>query len=241
MIRALASIVGASLQELSMNGGTDTADILGGYEQQDHNRRISQLASEIQQQIHKVLGGSRSPLDTQLCKIIELVSMLPCSGKDAPLLYTDIRTALHVLDLRNSELSDKLTHCVDLLAKTASESGSGKFLWHDGILIDALIRGDWIILENANLCNPSVLDRLNSLLEPAGSLVLHESPSVNGEPRVIRPHPNFRLFLTVDPRYGELSRAMRNRAVEVAIDRHENGFGHGTFVTKQSDDRYVSG
>lgn len=32
---------------------------------------------------------------------------------------------------------------------------------------------------------------------------------------MLHAHPNFRMFLTVDPRYGEISRAMRNRGVEV--------------------------
>lgn len=42
------------------------------------------------------------------------------------------------------------------------------------------------------------------------------SPSTSRH-RVIRPHPNFRLFLTADPSCGEVSRAMRNRCVEVCL------------------------
>lgn len=80
----------------------------------------------------------------------------------------------------------------------------------------------------------SVLDRLNPLLEPDGALPLTECGTfpADGEPnvnvpssssssssshRVIRPHPNFRLFLTADPSCGEVSRAMRNRCVEVSL------------------------
>jgi midasin len=98
------------------------------------------------------------------------------------------------------------------------------------VLIDALTKGSWIILENANLCNPSVLDRLNSLLEPNGFLVLHECTDASGAPRIIVPHQNFRLFITMDPRYGELSRAMRNRAVEVAVHyRPDRMISNGKF------------
>jgi len=32
---------------------------------------------------------------------------------------------------------------------------------------------------------------------------------------VLHPHPQFRMFLTVNPTYGEVSRAMRNRGVEI--------------------------
>lgn len=43
------------------------------------------------------------------------------------------------------------------------------------------------------------------------------SPPAASSHRVIRPHPNFRLFLTADPSCGEVSRAMRNRCVEVCL------------------------
>ena len=92
-----------------------------------------------------------------------------------------------------------------------------KFEWIDGVLVDALQEGKWLVLDNANLCNPSVLDRLNSLLEPNGVLTVNERSNADGSPRVIVPHPDFRIFLTVNPRYGELSRAMRNRAVELYL------------------------
>jgi midasin (ATPase involved in ribosome maturation) len=34
---------------------------------------------------------------------------------------------------------------------------------------------------------------------------------------VVRPHREFRLFLAMDPRHGEVSRAMRNRGVELYL------------------------
>lgn len=71
----------------------------------------------------------------------------------------------------------------------------------DGALTQAIQRGQWVLLDSANLCNPTVLDRLNPMLEPGGQLYLNECGTVNGQPRVIQPHPNFRLFLALDPRY----------------------------------------
>ena len=72
-----------------------------------------------------------------------------------------------------------------------------------------------MLLENANLCSPTVLDRLNPLLEIGGTLLVSECGMRDGEPRVITAHPGFRLFLALDPRRGDVSRAMRNRGVEV--------------------------
>ncbi|KIO33006.1 hypothetical protein M407DRAFT_210453 [Tulasnella calospora MUT 4182] len=79
-------------------------------------------------------------------------------------------------------------------------------------------QGQWLLLDNANLCNPSVLDRLNSLCETNGSLVLSERGLVNGEVQVLIPHSDFRLFMVMDPQHGELSRAMRNRGIEITVD-----------------------
>lgn len=39
----------------------------------------------------------------------------------------------------------------------------------------------------------------------------------NSKPKVIKPHPNFRLFLSMNPSSHEISRAMRNRCVEVCV------------------------
>ncbi len=62
-----------------------------------------------------------------------------------------------------------------------------------------------------------MLDRLNPLLEPNGRLVLNERGMVDGAIRVVIPHPNFRLFLTMNPDHGAISRAMRNRGVELCL------------------------
>ena len=45
----------------------------------------------------------------------------------------------------------------------------------------------------------------------------NEAGAVNGRPRVVRPHRDFRLILAMDPRHGEVSRAMRNRGVELFL------------------------
>ena len=77
------------------------------------------------------------------------------------------------------------------------------------MLIEALENGHWLLIDNVNFCSPSVLDRLNGLLEPGGSLVVTERGVIDGSVQVIKPHPNFRLFFTMDPKNGEISRAMR--------------------------------
>ncbi|CBZ26594.1 conserved hypothetical protein [Leishmania mexicana MHOM/GT/2001/U1103] len=107
---------------------------------------------------------------------------------------------------------------VDLLGGFDQVEGKqGEFEWRDSLVLEAMLQGHWLVLDNVNYCNASVLDRLNPLVEPNGVLFVNEQGIVNNEVRVIRPHPRFRLFATLNPRYGEISRAMRNRAVELYV------------------------
>lgn len=107
------------------------------------------------------------------------------------------------------------TDTADLLGSFEQRPDKNIFVWSDGPLVRALTLGHWIVLNNANQCSPSVLDRLNSILEPNGSLVLTEAAT--HDPRVIFAHPNFRIFMVCSKSSGELSRAMRNRGMEICI------------------------
>ena len=82
-----------------------------------------------------------------------------------------------------------------------------RFEWVDGVLTKAIETGQWVLLDNANLCSATVLDRLNPLLEPGGVLLLNECGTSSGQPRILRPHPNFRLILAQDPRQVQINLA----------------------------------
>lgn len=214
LIRYLANILGAKLDEFSMNSDVDSMDILGGYEQSDLSRALHKFLNHLYVVLSElVVSKVRSDtLDiSQALNVIDRIS----SGT----VTTDNYSHFHKLLLTISGLfeSDILSTSESLLSKL-SQPSSLKFEWFDGLLVQAVEEGRWLVLDNANLCPPSVLDRLNSLLETNGTLIVNECTLANGEPRVIKPHPNFKLFLTVDPKYGELSRAMRNRGVEVYMD-----------------------
>jgi midasin len=93
---------------------------------------------------------------------------------------------------------------------------NGKLSFQEGILVQALRQGHWVILDELNLAPSEVLEALNRLLDDNRELYL---PEIN---EVIQPHPNFRLFATQNPSgaYGgrkPLSRAFRNRFVEIYV------------------------
>lgn len=72
--------------------------------------------------------------------------------------------------------------------------------WQDGILVDAMKHGRWVILDEINLAEPQILERLNSLLERDPMLVLSEYDGTKiGKNGDIEVHPNFRIFGTMNP------------------------------------------
>lgn len=111
----------------------------------------------------------------------------------------------------------KLVQQSNRAVNSGSSHSGGCFEWTDSLLVKALRQGHWLLVDNVNLCSPSVLDRLNGLLEPGGVLSLSERGVIDGQIPVVAPHPQFRLFLALDPRHGEISRAMRNRGVEIFV------------------------
>ncbi|SCU90222.1 LADA_0F02608g1_1 [Lachancea dasiensis] len=222
IIKYMSGILGKKLVSFPMNSDIDSMDILGGYEQVDLNRKVSQsverLVTSLRQLIAINLGSESSEEDakvtalellhfltTRSVEISELEQFLPLVEK---LTYfsDDERIGLALADFRS-------------LLKKRDVPSSVTFEWFDGLLLKAMEEGSWLVLENANLCSPSVLDRLNSLLETNGSLIINECSLADGRPRIVDPNPNFRLFLTVDPKFGELSRAMRNRSIEIHVDK----------------------
>ena len=126
------------------------------------------------------------------------------------------RAAARCRDARADPGCVEKARAAEAAERRAAASGNEppRFEWVDGPVTRAARRGAWLVLEDANLAPPSVLDRLNALLEPGGELTVTEA---GGAARAVRPAPAFRAFLTVDQQYGDVSRAMRNRCCHVCV------------------------
>ncbi|KAG2364226.1 hypothetical protein BDR07DRAFT_1608254 [Suillus spraguei] len=216
LIRTVADLSGNILHEITITSSTDTMDILGGFEQVDHHTRVLALVQDIisfGESRSRCLSSCATDHQTFISLLLKLYSSPPSSSNS--LLHSAAQVLSSFADDNSSEEAQALLHRVHQLLSAVTSNG--QFEWVDGPLVRAIKRGYWIVLDSANLCNPSVLDRLNSLCEPGGVLVLSERGYVNGAVQTLKPHPNFRMFMTSDPRYGELSRAMRNRGIEVSL------------------------
>lgn len=67
--------------------------------------------------------------------------------------------------------------------------------WVDGVLTEAMRRGEWIVLDEINAALPEVLFVLQSVMDDDGYLVLTEKD----DKEIVHKHVNFRLFATCNP------------------------------------------
>jgi len=105
-----------------------------------------------------------------------------------------------------------------LVKTSATLNTGGHFVWIDSMIVKSIKFGHFICLEHVNLVSSAILDRLNPILEPNGSLMIAEKGvDDSNQPETISKHKNFRVFLTTDPKFGEVSRAMRNRCIELSL------------------------
>lgn len=215
LVQAIASSAGRDLGELAMHPGVDTSELLGSFEQQDASRALSSFLGEVDLLVD-VAADADHDISPSVVAIRVAAKGLAAAATDEgrSSLLSSIRDQL--LGLKDLVDISSAVNAWQHLAATGSHATG--FVWVDGALLTALRTGGWFLISEANLCSASVLDRLNSLCETNGVLVLSEKGSSTGSPEVITPHPDFRLFMTYDPAHGELSRAMRNRGVELYVD-----------------------
>ena len=217
LLNYVAALAGKALVVFPLNADVDAMDLIGGFEQADPHREVLSCLSRLQQ----VLGEQILLSIPERVPDAALDLMGALNSLSGETQYESILAAIEVLQA-NGSMTEDLAHvfseAADLLRRPMTLDNP-RFEWLDGVIVRAVETGAWLVLDNANLCSASVLDRLNSLLErPNGSLSINEHSAPGGKPRVIELHPDFRIFLTVDPRYGELSRAMRNRSIEVYLN-----------------------
>lgn len=80
----------------------------------------------------------------------------------------------------------------DFVGKWTLQDGNTK--WNDGVLLQAMKQGKWLIVDEINVALPEILTVLHSLLDDDRFIVVANN---NGE--VVRPAEEFRFFATMNP------------------------------------------
>ena len=235
LVQMAALLAGRKLVTLALNPATDTSELLGTHEQSDKEANFGRILAELRE---KVVRRIRDGLHlrelfnalNELDDVLARSSQASAAGCDDEAVRDGLKFKIQtVIDVVRARLESKFPDEFNVilcelhaLSKIKSSRNSTTFEWRDSALVAAVSAGHWVLIDNANYCSASVLDRLNGLFESGGVLAIGEQGcDRSGGVRTIRPHPEFRVFLTMDPRNGELSPAMRNRCVEIFVDSSE--------------------
>ena len=155
---------------------------------------------------------------------------VPSSG----LTVADLEALRPVLDARSLSLLDRAHAEGRALGESELAWVAGRermsppqWSFRDGVVIDAMRGGGWLLLDELNLADPRVIERLNSVLESPAALVVNECDNrrigAGGDEEV---HVDFRIFATMNPSgYSgrqPLSPALRDR---FPIWHHTTGAG----------------
>jgi midasin len=220
-----ARMLGQHLHILNCHQHTETADFLGGLRPvrgKDALRqnlmnglsRFLQTAADRSASVQSYYASvSFDPNNVAPTKISDLMRIF---NKALGLLQADAPTAEKEKEVADQlvDWSAQATEVQDLHARYLA-----LFAWYDGPLVQSMKRGDLFLIDEISLAEDSVLERLNSVLEPHRLLVLAEKGATEIEELVA--HEEFRIMATMNPGgdFGkkELSPAMRNRFTEVWV------------------------
>ncbi|KAI6182875.1 Midasin [Aphelenchoides bicaudatus] len=202
IVEFLAQLANFPLRVMRMTLETDAQDLMGSYEQIFCGKRLLTCASELKQFLQEYATKMN---DTILTAKLEAMVQLH-NPNDIRALASDILK--HVFD-------EEVRKQAEILANNIA-SETLHFEWIDSDFVNAYTNGEWLLIEDVNVCSSAVLDRLNNCLEKDGELVITEK--ADGTFKTVTRHPNFRVFFAMCPDRGSLSPAMRNRAVEIFLD-----------------------
>ncbi|KAH9410867.1 AAA domain-containing protein [Ordospora pajunii] len=140
------------------------------------------------------------------CGVALLLQGDTSTGKTSMVMHLAKEIGRRVIRINNHEH----TEASDYIGGYSSTTEGVKF--RDGVLVQAMRRGDWVILDELNLAPSEVLEILNRLLDDNRQIYVPETDEV------VYPHRDFRIFATQNVGYGGrkgLSKAFRNRFVEL--------------------------
>jgi len=266
IVYTIAELCDADFVHINLSPSSDVNELVGCFEQVDVEAKDNAVLSSLQEMAcayafeYAQSEGYRNKIGGLLFQLRKgcsnhhekVLSRNPSLRSIAMALGEELSSTQATNNKFYSEYWKTIEESIQYIKDGCLEQANhAHFQWVDGVLAEAMTRGSWLLLENVNLCPSSVLDRLNPVMENNGELLMAECGVQKDENaqlkhRVVKAHPNFRLFLTMDPEHGEISRAMRNRCIEISLlppeacctripKAHSNIFSYGSSYVDSMD------
>ena len=201
-IQYLAQTLNKTLKISNLSRGTDSADLFGGFKPMNLGSFFKLLLDDFSLILENLFNASKN-LD-----FFANAANLYLEKKFSSLSKLILKS---VLQIRNSskiqsnvnfwKFEETLTSILNraswFLENASNQSSEGAmFDFCKGILWKALERGDWILLDEINLGQNDVLERLEQVLKNEEIFLLDSN-----QVRMVRKHPDFRLFAAMNPAY----------------------------------------
>ncbi|CRK19155.1 hypothetical protein BN1723_017759, partial [Verticillium longisporum] len=161
LLQHVAAVAGKSLVVFPLNADIDTMDLVGGFEQADPLRELNAALRALHETLEvSVLSQVPAQVPHEALSLLHALEGYHGNLDALEAIAASVQTVLSEVS-PTTEIAALLTNVFELLQKPL-EATDPRFEWLDGVIVKALQTGQWLVLDNANLCNASVLDRLNS-------------------------------------------------------------------------------
>jgi midasin len=153
-VRSLARMAHCPLVELSLTSGTDTSDLLGGFEQRELTRAVHSLqrrllevmACAVQQLL--LHGGAQDQLRTLMSSciwnlrnveadpesLLQSLAQLLSDSEDFELVCASLPELERLYGQNLATMRTELTELHEELSDSSSSTSAGRFEWVDGVL-----------------------------------------------------------------------------------------------------------
>ena len=227
ILQQLARICGHDLVVQNLSLQTDSADLLGGFQPLE----IGQLAHRVYRTFVDLFTStfSRKQNETFLKFVASCLKkkhwskLADCFKRAAKMGLDKIKARNKAHGAQRHESREEWEEFVIqadrfLQQQVACDTGLA-FAFREGVLVDAIKTGKWILLDEINLASSETLQRLCGLLDHStSSLTLTE----RGDSAAIERHSNFRLFAAMNPATDagkkDLPLSIRSRFTELHVD-----------------------
>ena len=188
------------------------------------NRYEHPLTPDMNNFQHYCLDSQTAILCERVCESINhreplLLEGLTSTSKTSSILFLAACIGQPTMRINLSGATD-VSEFVGRFIPDERDSNNG-WRWEDGPIVKAMLEGYWVILDELNLAEASVLERLNSILEAHPRLLLseHNDRLIGSSEYPL--HDDFRVFATQNPvtyaGRNPLSPAYRDRFHEIQV------------------------
>ncbi|TNJ30464.1 Midasin [Giardia muris] len=211
-LQALARMLRRKLYVVNMSSQTDTSDLLGGYVPVTSAQLFKTLHTTVCTLFPKYLNPDKNvQFLSELHRSYEagdwrrlvgharqfssgamsLVAKKLSKGEEDG--FESRRRAFTTLDMDTlNELDRLISQVMYHLSDGEEKRPAMSFHYQEGLLLRALTRGEWILIDEVNLAPYAILDVLAQLLSATDDIALPERGFV-------KRHPNFRVFAAMNP------------------------------------------